>query len=1119
MLEETPVNQTIGNARNAHNLVNRVLNDSNGGGSIMFTGESEFLEIDTETGDIRVIARVDRETSGMDNCIYIALSVNENNQGAIMPISIGVVVEDINDNPPIFIQEPGIITREEGGNFTYRFRVGDDDLGQNAHINYTIDGENADLFVVENDEIISKQVLDRELVQNPSNTSEFNITLTVIATDGAPPYHQSSSTLKIVIRDVNDNSPKLTAASLERIEIRKNASNGDIVRVLNATDLDFNNSFTFELQVTNAPIMLMGRTLEVRKQDKFLDVRSHELQVTVSDGEHSNDFTITLDVLDVNTRATIMFKSIEIAEETLPEGRLLFLSIADAAATDTFLPYISGPFSENLTAVFRDGAFFDSIDIFLDHPFDQEQIRGIQGNNTITVSLTIDEIGPFANFTHTGNIVITVLGINDNVPFLRETEFSAEEETGTDRDLEMIDLDDGVNGTIVSYSIVKATAFSATDTSLSTDLTLAFKDIKSDNPIQNNEADLNIPILDRENDIDLIKVTIELTDGGGRSNLVNVTIHILDINDNCPYFKLSTLPISFDEGEVYGIQESVTAKDNDTGLNAEIFYELLDNDDSLFAVNSSTGQIVANGSFDRETKDTYTVNIRAKNAIRIESSSCMWEMITVKIKILDVNDNSPKWENLMSRYTVYSDADSDQLVTTLTATDRDLESKITYQMEPNSLFRIENNGVIRVESDLSDQLGTHILEVSASDGDFTSTENITIEVLLPGKTAQLAPGIIATTIGLCVLLVVAIVIITAIILVCIFLDRRRKSVKFSKRNGRMDVDGAPTRGILRQIPRSSPNLNGRSNGSSITGTSARSVVKFEKTVHKYGYDYDNGGPDVTQSHIHLDSSGDESPVTPPRLPTASSHHHHNHQNHHHNGKISSHSHSNGRVPVTHLPPIAEDLSLNFPFVHRPRPLQPEYSASDDSDGNSEDDESTLPDNASSTNDTLPNTRHLTHMASSPRATPPNSNLGGHLQMAPISPSHQFQRSPVDHRGGLSPPHHEELSLHSSSSESLTATPQPPAVHPHVMPHETQRLTRPSGRSAYPVHMPEGYLMPPSSRYVGDPFISRYGGGTDFGDASTYTSADLDDALHFNPDQELGIYSLTATSSYDEESQL
>ena len=72
-------------------------------------------------------------------------------------------------------------------------------------------------------------------------------------------------------------------------------------------------------------------------------------------------------------------------------------------------------------------------------------------------------------------------------------------------------------------------------------------------------------------------------------------------------------------------------------------------------------------------------------------------------------------------------------------------------------------------------------------------------------------------------------------------------------------------------------------------------------------------------------------------------------------------------------------------------------------------------------------------------------------------------------------------------------------------------------------MPDGYVIPPSStavtsRYSAGPFMDRLGTTHDFGDASTYASTELDEVLHFH-DQEPGIFSLTATSSYDEVSQL
>ena len=73
-------------------------------------------------------------------------------------------------------------------------------------------------------------------------------------------------------------------------------------------------------------------------------------------------------------------------------------------------------------------------------------------------------------------------------------------------------------------------------------------------------------------------------------------------------------------------------------------------------------------------------------------------------------------------------------------------------------------------------------------------------------------------------------------------------------------------------------------------------------------------------------------------------------------------------------------------------------------------------------------------------------------------------------------------------------------------------------------MPEAYVVPPTSatvaaRYSADLFAGRYGTDHDLGDASTLQSTQLDEELQFRLAPELGHYSLTAMSSYDDVSQL
>ena len=1111
MFEEGEVGLVVGNV-NVVSLLNDIL--TNGTGSISQASGDEFFNLSTSTGNVSVTNRVDRDGAEGKKCITISIRATQ--QNGVLLTTVGVIVEDINDNAPLFgVVTPPDYPRPEGSHVSLcidehpELEAIDIDSGQNADITYMLVEEGTDMFKMNGNCIVNKVELDREAVADPSNTPEYRIELTLIASDGKL---ESNNTLTIIVIDVNDNTPIFTESSLAIVRVREDEMDGIVIRDLNATDLDFNDVLTFSLETNGVPFALneMNGKLSLVKSDGNIDPGAQNLDIAVSDAVgNTNRSTLTVDILDVNDKADITFLTEKpLIEEMDPNHYLLRYKIQDKdESTDEnyydenyYDVQLSGQHAEYFkTKVVLSP--FTLIDINLNHSIDQELIRGPDGNSIIELVIDVEEIGLYKNYTHQLCHNITVIGINDNVPFINKTKFYVPEESEMKiGDLEIMDLDSGINGTIAGSSVESAFAYNNPVSLTRRDVTQRFQSL---NP--GNQSALISPSLDREVGIELIIVTMKLTDGGGSSSYVNITVNLGDINDNCPIFA-NDLVIEFNEGEVDGVQGRVAASDADTGPNAEVVYQLL-NHTELFTVNSSSGDVMANGSFDREQKDNYALVIEARNSRQIEGPKCEWSRIVVTVMILDVNDNDPVWENTGSTFDVFSDSAIGTLVITLIASDADQNPSITYEIEPNELFKMDKrNGVISVGADLSDKVDSYDLTVTASDGEKTVPRNITINVKTPEAASSFTqPVIIGITVGLCALLVTAILVTTAFILYCVYLEKKKQSRKINNRNGRLDIDGAnsPARGILRPIP-GTTGLNGRT--SSASGSSR---AKVGKTVQEYGYDYESNGSGVYVTAIHLDSSGDESPVTPPRPPSAPSHHHH------HNGKLPAmgrHAHTNGGP--ARLSPIHEDTLFNS-YPYRQHPMQDDYS-DDSEEGNSEDDESTLPDNASSTNAPLPNTRHLSHMASSPRSTPPNSHLGPHLPMAQISPSHQFTRSPDHGPGGLNPPRIDELSVHSSSSDSLTVT--PPPVHSH-MSHENPRL-RPPGRSAYPAHMPEGYVMPPScsSRYGADPFMGRYG-GTDFGDASTYTSADLDDALHFNPDQEPGIYSLTATSSYDEDSQL
>ena len=55
------------------------------------------------------------------------------------------------------------------------------------------------------------------------------------------------------------------------------------------------------------------------------------------------------------------------------------------------------------------------------------------------------------------------------------------------------------------------------------------------------------------------------------------------------------------------------ANDLDQGLNGEIIYSLVNNEQNLFQIDSNTGIIRAMVEFDRKQQDTYTLQVEAQD--------------------------------------------------------------------------------------------------------------------------------------------------------------------------------------------------------------------------------------------------------------------------------------------------------------------------------------------------------------------------------------------------------------------------------------------------------------------------------------------------------------------------
>jgi hypothetical protein len=140
-------------------------------------------------------------------------------------------------------------------------------------------------------------------------------------------------------------------------------------------------------------------------------------------------------------------------------------------------------------------------------------------------------------------------------------------------------------------------------------------------------------------------LNITATDGGGLTDNMTVRIHVKDVNDHAPVFNKSWYNFDLEEGFQSGrIVGTIEATDADYGDNAKIIYGLLQNerDDVAafpFRISESGGILTVTGEIDRETRDSYTFQVTARDSGPVNNQQR--SMVDVEIHVLDVNDNAP----------------------------------------------------------------------------------------------------------------------------------------------------------------------------------------------------------------------------------------------------------------------------------------------------------------------------------------------------------------------------------------------------------------------------------------------------------------------------------------------
>ncbi|XP_077330312.1 protocadherin gamma-C5-like isoform X5 [Lithobates pipiens] len=202
-------------------------------------------------------------------------------------------------------------------------------------------------------------------------------------------------------------------------------------------------------------------------------------------------------------------------------------------------------------------------------------------------------------------------------------------------------------------------------------------------------------VLDREEkqEHNLILTAI---DGGepARSGLCNITITVLDINDNRPVFDQSVYKINLKENvPLHTVILTLNATDLDEGANGQILYYIEEHTSESarekFALNEQNGQIYINGSVDFEEVNFYELSIKAvdKGLPKLDGD-CV-----VHIEVEDVNDNYPEISFASIPNEIAENAPQGTVVGFINVIDKDSgkNGEIQLNLSPDIPFKIRTN--------------------------------------------------------------------------------------------------------------------------------------------------------------------------------------------------------------------------------------------------------------------------------------------------------------------------------------------------------------------------------------------------------------------------------------------
>ncbi|CAK1544137.1 unnamed protein product [Leptosia nina] len=294
------------------------------------------------------------------------------------------------------------------------------------------------------------------------------------------------------------------------------------------------------------------------------------------------------------------------------------------------------------------------------------------------------------------SVVVYLLDQNDNAPVIPKTQpvnVPASLEPAPVYKVEATDIDEGENARI-TYSIYHVSNNGGNKFTIEPSTGV----ISSTGRLQAGEQ---------------YSVTVRATDSKGLSSQGIIELMVAPgPNTRPPQFSSRDYYAPVSEGAaINSTVTTVTAKDPE---NEPVTYSIVSgNDLRQFAIGSNTGIITVIRRLDREVLTRYQLMVRAEDPGRLSTTA------TVNIKVTDINDNNPKFDEDIYTFHVKEGASGEQ-VGYVHATDIDegVNALVSYSVPNNVPFAIDNTtGLITTNTQLDyEETKEYAFVVTATDG-------------------------------------------------------------------------------------------------------------------------------------------------------------------------------------------------------------------------------------------------------------------------------------------------------------------------------------------------------------------------------------------------------------------